>query len=104
MMMRVSVAFSPTGRLLAPLFCKISPAPVRPVIVPPTVKVDVVQFTRMPVILAVAVPPPPVTTQVCVGLAGCENAVTLKELPLGMGVGKVKIPFLLMGRLSPLLS
>ena len=47
------------------------PLPVRPVMVPPTVKVLVVQVTTTLVILAVVtVPEPAVTTQFCVGFVG----------------------------------
>ena len=47
---------------------------------------------------------PLVTLQVCDGLVGCEDAVTLYALPLAMAVAKVKLPLAVTFRLSPLLS
>ncbi len=68
------------------------------------VNVAVVQLTWMPVMFALAVPPPPVTTQFCKGAEGCARTVTLYVAPLAMDVAKVKLPFAPTGRLSPLLS
>jgi hypothetical protein len=55
------------------------------------------------VTVAVAVPLPLTTVQVCAGLEGAVATVTLKALPLATGVGKVKGPLAEIVRLSPVL-
>src|SRR5215469_7715885 len=65
-----------TVRLSPPLSCNTKPEPVKPLTVPPTANPDE-QVTVTLVTLAVAVPNPLVTTQVCVGLLGCVRTVTL---------------------------
>src|SRR3981081_1276634 len=55
------------------------------------------------VTLAVAVPLPLTTVQVCDGLEGGVATVTLKALPVATGVGKVKVPLAVIERLSPVL-
>src|SRR4029077_6015262 len=88
-----------TVRLSPPLSCNTNPAPVNPLMVPPIGK-PVEQVTVTLVTLAVAVPAPLVTWQVCVGLLGCVRTVTL-YVP-GTRVGKVNccVPVPLTGRLS----
>src|ERR1700677_112886 len=49
-------------------------------------------------------PPPFATSQFCVGLEGCVKIVTLYPDPAAIAVAKVKLPLLLMVRLSPRLS
>jgi hypothetical protein len=55
------------------------------------------------VTLAVAVPLPLTTVQVCEGLEGGVATVTLKALPVATAVGKVKGPLAEIVRLSPVL-
>jgi hypothetical protein len=55
------------------------------------------------VTLAVAVPLPLTTVQVCEGLEGGVATVTLKGLPVATAVGKVKGPLAEIVRLSPVL-
>jgi hypothetical protein len=58
----------------------------------------------IPVTLAVAVPVPAATTQVCDGLLGCEKTVTAYAPPLAIEVENVKGPFAMTVRLLALLS
>ena len=60
-----------------PFKSSVSPLPVRPLIVPPTAKLLVVQLTATLVMFAFAVPLCEVSVQVCVGFDGCDLIVTL---------------------------
>src|SRR5580704_9918040 len=73
---------------------------------PPMVAVTgfVVQVTVIPVTLAVAVPLPAATRQVCDGLVGWVRTVTAYPPPLAMVVVKVKEPFAVTVRLLAALS
>src|SRR5206468_9347322 len=51
----------------------------------------------------VTVPLPIATTQVCDGIVGCTDTVTLYGAPLATGVGNTNAPLLVSGRSSPLL-
>src|SRR5271165_2920799 len=88
-----------TVRLSPPLSCNTNPAPFNPLTVPPMGKPEE-HVTVTLVTLAVAVPVPLVTRQVCVGLLGCVRTVTL-NVP-GTSVGKVNccVPVPVTGRLS----
>ena len=65
---------APTASGLAPFSSSDSPVPVSPVTVPPIVKALVAQLTTTLVTLAVAVPLPLATAQVCP--EGCAAMVT----------------------------
>src|SRR5215469_3694193 len=91
-----------TVRLSPALSCNTSPDPANPVTVPPIVNAAAVQVTCTLLTLAVAVPEPFVTVQVCAGLLGCVDTVTAYA-PL-TAVVKVNGPFPLIVRLSEPLS
>src|SRR3569623_2016460 len=81
------VALAGTVRLSPALFCSTRPVPVRPVIVPPTVKVlgtHVIATSVMPA--AVTVPAPASTVHSCEGDVGCVNTVTAYGAPEGPAV------------------
>src|SRR5437762_5445131 len=82
-------------------FCKTRPVPERPATVTPMATVPVLQVIWTLVTLADAVPLPPETVQVCVGLEGGVETATLKVPPLATAVLKVKAPLPLTVRLSP---
>jgi hypothetical protein len=67
-----------------------NPVPARPVTVPPTVTVAVVQVTCTDVTFAVAVPDPFATVHVSDGLLGCVPTVTAYAPPLAKAVLNVK--------------
>src|SRR5271165_2189460 len=93
-------------RLSPPLFCKMTlELGTSPVTVPPMVALTgfVVHVMVTPMTLAVAVPEPATTRQVCAGLAGADKTVTAYMPPLAMVVGNVKGPFAETVRLSLLL-
>src|SRR6516165_7953997 len=91
-----------TVRLSPALSCNTSPDPANPVTVPPIVNAAAAQVTCTLLTLAVAVPEPFVTVQVCAGLLGCVETATL-YVPL-TAVVKVNDPFPLIARLSVPLS
>ena len=62
----------------------------------------VVQLTCTLVTLAVAVPAPSATRQVCDGLAGWVITETVYAVPLETAVAKVKLPFALTASVAPL--
>ena len=88
----MNAPFAETGKVCAPRDSE-RPLPERPLTVPPTVKVLVVQATATFVTFAPAIVPLPfVTVQVCVGLDGCVPTVTAYAAALARPVGNVKAP------------
>src|SRR5258706_144250 len=85
-------------RLSPALFWRTT-VPARPVTVPPTVNLFVVQLAAA---LARA-PRPLVTAQDCRGLAGWVRTLTLYAAPLASFVANVKMPLEVTVRLSPAL-
>src|SRR5713101_4806442 len=66
-----------TERLSPPLFCRTSPVPSRPTTFPPMETVPVEHVIATFVTLAVAVPAPLETVQVCTGPVGEAKTATL---------------------------
>src|SRR5260370_37967970 len=80
--LKLKVPFPVTARLSPPLSCKVSPTPSRPTTLPPMEPLPPVkQLTWMPVTLALAVPLPPVTVQVCAGLVGWAETTAVSGCP-----------------------
>src|SRR5216684_3305917 len=92
-----------TARLSLPLFCSTSPVPSRPTTFPPieTVPVEHVTWTLLTIALIVPLPLP--TVQVCDGVEGAVKTETRYGWPLAIAVLKVKEPFAVTARLSPAL-
>src|ERR1700693_488999 len=65
------------ARLSPPLFCRTRPIPSRPTTLPPMERVPVEHVIWTPVTLAIAVPLPPATVQVCGGVEGGVKTLTL---------------------------
>ena len=84
---------SPPATSTFPLFSNVAVCESRALVILP-VNTKSMQVTTTLVTLALATVPlaPAVTPQVCAGLEGCENTVTLKVLPLAMAVVNVKLP------------
>src|SRR5271165_6696298 len=78
------------SRIVPSASCRIKPLPVTPVTVPPIVKAST-QETATLVTLAVAVPLPPVTVQVCAGFVGCVWTVTAYDPPLATALANLKV-------------
>ena len=75
-----------------PLLRRRRPLPARPVTVPPTVKLSVVQVMATLVTSAlVSVPEPLATEQTWLGPVGWAVTVTLKAVPLGIELVKAKL-------------
>src|ERR1035437_5839093 len=99
----VNVPLDVTVRLSPPLSCKTIPdTPLeRPVIVPPMERVPVEHVIWIFPTLAIAVPLPLVTVQVCVGDFGWVAIVTLYVVPMAMAVLKVNGLLVKIVRASP---
>jgi hypothetical protein len=76
--LKLKVPFAEIGRLSPPLSCRTRPTPDKPTTVPPIEAFPPVkQVIWMLVTLAVAVPLPLVTVQVCAGLVGWAETKTV---------------------------
>src|SRR5580704_11148970 len=102
--MNVNVPLAAIERLSPPLSCKTSPVPSSPTTFPPMETVPVEHVTCTPVTLAVAVPLPLATVQVCAGVEGAVRTETLYGIPVAILVVNVKGPAAAMARLFPPLS
>src|SRR5438132_566347 len=83
-----------TERSSPPLLRSTNPLPTRPPTMTPTAYAFVAHATATFVTFAPPIVPPPlVTTHVCVGVVGCVITVTAYDAPLATPVSNVNAPF-----------
>src|ERR1700687_768124 len=88
-----------TVRLSPPLSCRVKPVPSKPTTWPPMEAVSVEHVIATFVTLALAVPAPLETVQVCTGPVGDAKTATLYGWPLAIAALNVKVVLPVMARL-----